>query len=152
MDYNTNNTPAENEVPTRPPVPKGEGMATAAMVMGILSLVTLFCVYPAFILGGIAIILAILSRGKDSKLMAQAKTGIITSCISIVLSCAVLIGSVAFIMSSPEFMDAFWSSYRSTLEDVYGEDYYEEMPEGFPFDEFDMAPEAPDVPSDATDI
>lgn len=55
-----------------PPKPKGFGMATASMVLGIISLSSLLLLRMAipFLLSGIAIILAILSRGGQKTCLA----------------------------------------------------------------------------------
>lgn len=112
-----------NTVSQQPPK---NSLATASMILGIISLVTLFCVYPAFILGGIAIPLAILSRGKEHSLSSQARTGMITASIGVVASIAVLIGIVVMMMNNSDFLQLF----QNASEGIYEEYPYSDQ---FPF-------------------
>lgn len=63
-----------------------EGMAVAAMVLGIVGLVMSFCVYPGFICGALGIILGILSRGGEMTYPGCGKAGIILGSIAAVIS------------------------------------------------------------------
>ena len=103
--------------------PSGAGMATASMVLGILSLATLLCIYPAFILGGLGIALALLSRGKEKKLLSQAKTAIIFSCIGITSTLVMIIVSITMVFSNPEL----FKMYESMYEQMTGESFEDEI-------------------------
>lgn len=59
-------------------------LATAASIIGLISAALLLSVYAAILLGGIAIVLALLSRDTAGKLLPQAKRAIIFGSIGIV--------------------------------------------------------------------
>ena len=86
--YDNNNYPYYNRSSYQLPAAEpGSSLAKAAMVLGIIAIASCFTftIYPAYILGSIAIVLALLSKGRRPKLFSNAKTGII---------CAV--GGIAF--------------------------------------------------------
>lgn len=93
MDYNQNNpyqqqnyNPNSQGRPIRNP---GQTLATVSMIFGILSIFTVFGVYPPFICGSIAIVLAILSKGYGKKMLSIAKAGIITAASGMAMVCMV---------------------------------------------------------------
>ena len=89
MDNNQNNpyiTPY-NQMP-QGMYQKPNYMETAALVLGVLSVVTCSCIYGAYIFGGIAIVLALLSRGGKMKLGSKAKIAIILAIAGIVITTA----------------------------------------------------------------
>lgn len=61
------------------------GMATASLVMGILSLVCCWCGYVGIAFGSLGIIFALLSK-RDEPMSGQAKTGLTLSIIGLVLA------------------------------------------------------------------
>lgn len=71
------------------------GMATAAMILGILSLAASCCLYIAIPLGVIGIILASLSKGSDRELTPRAKAGLGLSIGGAALSLFLTIASFA---------------------------------------------------------
>lgn len=73
--------------------------------------------FGTFICGGMAIVLAILSKGYNTKMEKNAKIGIITGIIGIVLQISVLGFSIYNIIHVPEFREQFNSMY----EQLYGE-------------------------------
>lgn len=83
MDYNHNSNPytppnhpydsnGQHQFIRNP----GQAMAMTSLVLGIASIVTLFSIYLPIILGSIAIVLAILSKGYGKKMLATAKAGV----------------------------------------------------------------------------
>ncbi len=98
---------------------KHVNMATVALVLGLISVPFCFFLYTGIILGGIAIVFAILSRGTAKKLLPQAKKGIIYGSIGIVLGYGIIISNVHTVMTDP--------SYREQLnrmsEQYYGESF-----------------------------
>lgn len=138
--YNPYNNNPYNNNPYNPygaplaPAPvrhKGEGMATAAMVLGIISLVSLLFlqINIPFLLGGIAIILAILSRGGAKKLLGKAKAGLTCSIIALALDISFCVFAIwlAFVLPfrSPEFHEEL----NKACEEQYGVSYDELMEE-----------------------
>jgi hypothetical protein len=129
MDYN-NNEPDSGTNPvlnnnyynTNQP----NGMATAALVLGILAIISICCVYGSYLFGGIAITLGLLSRGKNAKLSTNALIGIILSIIGMVISTVIIVIAVISILFSYGSLDGFMQEYESYYEEIYGDD--------FPFD------------------
>ncbi|MDE7285483.1 MAG: hypothetical protein K2N55_01380 [Lachnospiraceae bacterium] len=86
MDYNRNNNPytppnhpydsnGQHQFVRNP----GQTMAMISLILGIASIVTLFSIYLPIILGSIAIVLAILSKGYGKKMLTTAKAGVGTA-------------------------------------------------------------------------
>ena len=114
-------------------------LATASFVLGIISLVSVFCCCP-FVFSAIGIILALLSKGASEHLRPRAKTGLILSVIGILVSIVVGIMTVAFpimmLKTNPEYKKNILKTYEESLEmneqlikDTYGEDVYNQMEE-----------------------
>lgn len=103
-------------------------MATAAMITGILSalsliFILLFPILP-FILGGVSIVLAMLSRGSGKQFSSHAKTGLATSICSISAVFLLTVVVCICLFTSETFMEEF----NQTYEEYYGEsfdDFYE---------------------------
>lgn len=107
---------------------KGSGMATAAMILGIISLISLLLlrVYIPFLIGGIGIILAILSRGRD-RMSGRAKAGIICCITSLVLDVALCALSVYLLFALPDIMPEMMDDVDKICEQQYGMSYEEFM-------------------------
>lgn len=58
-------------------------METAAMTLGMISVITICMVYPALICGALAIMFALLSRGGEMTVSPRAKTGLILGSVSL---------------------------------------------------------------------
>lgn len=145
MDYNNNNNPytqPNNNFYSNNPNQyirnPGQTMATAAMVLGVASIFTMFTVYIPFICGSLAIVFAILSKGYGKKMLAAAKIGIGTAIAGIVLI-ATIVGSVSamlFSLSSEDLVNLgrqldqqFESQTGRELEDILGTSYEDLMKE-----------------------
>lgn len=96
---------------------KHVNLATLSLVMGLISIPFCFFMYTGIILGGIAVVMAILSRGNADRLLPQAKKGILYGTIGVVLGYGVLISSIHNIVTNP--------SYRQQLNQ-FSEQYYGE--------------------------
>lgn len=128
MDYNNNepvsgNGPVINNNYYHNNQPNS--MATAALVLGILAIISICSVYGSYIFGGISITLGLLSRGKNKKLTTNALIGTILSTIGMVISTVIIIIAVISILSYGS-LDDFIQEYETFYEEIYGED--------FPFD------------------
>lgn len=111
-------------------VDPGGSFATASMVLGIISIITsiTFTVYPAFILGSIAIVLALLSKGRRPKLLSKAHVGIICAITGIVLNTIIVTTCTVLLFTSPEVR----AEVNKTFEKQYGisfDEMWEEMME-----------------------
>ncbi len=101
----------------------GERLASAAMIMGILTLATFISmtIYPPFVFGSIAIVLALLSRGRIPKMNAKARAGIICATIGMIANCALCGTSIYMLYTKPEIMD----QVNDLFESQYGMSYEE---------------------------
>lgn len=101
----------------------GERLASAAMVMGILTLATFISmtVYPPFVFGSIAIVLALLSRGRVTRMNGKARAGIICAAIGLIANCALCGTSAYMLYTKPEIMN----QVNEIFETQYGMSYEE---------------------------
>lgn len=103
---------------------KPNQMETASQICGIIAVISVFTmmIYPALVLGSLAIIFAILSRGSAKKLYDRAVTGIITGGIAIAVDIALLVASLAIIFSNgpmkQQLNDACKQMYGQTFDDM----------------------------------
>lgn len=120
-------------IPTGPPAPANpaNSLAVASMVLGIAAIVLACTVYLSPVLGGVAVILAILSRGAGKKLHGFAKTGIITASVAVALDIALVTASFALIFSNPDMQRDFWRMYKEMGEEMYGDNFDDMMKEAF---------------------
>lgn len=92
-----------------------------AMFARSLGIFSIFCAafsifFGAFICGGMAVILAFLSKGYDTKMVRNAKIGLITGVVGIVIQISTLTIGVYNIINVPEYRESFNSLY----EQIYG--------------------------------
>lgn len=97
----------------------GSKLANAAMILGIISIVSFFSfiVYPAFITGSIAIVLALLSKGRQQKMLSKARTGIICAVIGLVSNALLITGSIVLYYTN----DDVRAQVNQMYEDQYGQ-------------------------------
>lgn len=101
-----------------------DGMARASKVCGIIAVVSVFTmmVYPAVIIGAVAIILSLLSRGAGSTLSSRAKTGLTTGIVAIAVNVLVLAGGAMLIFSDgpykQELNEMSRQMYGQTFDDM----------------------------------
>lgn len=118
-DYN--NSPYGEDVSyerrTISPEAESNGMAKASKICGIIAVVSIITlmIYPAIMLGSVAIILALLSRGSGSKLPDKARTGLTTGIVALIVNIAIVAGAVAILFSHGE--------YKNQLNDMCAEMY-----------------------------
>ena len=116
VDYNNTNSTNNNAASARP---FPNVFALFARSLGIFSVFcAVFSIFiGSFICGGLAVILAILSKGYNTKMEKNAVIGLIAGIIGIVLQISTLIFSFYSIIHIPEFREQFNSLY----EQMYGE-------------------------------
>lgn len=103
-------------------------LATVAMVAGLLSVPFCFFGYIGIVLGGIAIVMAILSKGTAKKLLPQARKGIIYGILGVIIGYAVVISSIHTVLTNPEMRrqmnqlseQLYGVSFDETLEGLTG--------------------------------
>lgn len=122
INNNMGNTPYGYQYSPPYTVP-GQKLANAAMVLGIISVLStiLMTVYIPMILGSIAIILAILSKGLKSHMTGQAMTGLICGVGGLIMNLGILISTLMFIFSHPELLQEAAKTYDAQFEAIYGE-------------------------------
>ena len=114
-----------------PALDRGNAMATAALVCGVLALLLFFTftVFPAAVLGGLSVLFAFLSRGKKPAMVGKARIGLALGTIAL---CANLIMS-AFAMYKFFTDDAFYAQVDDAFRAMYGEsisEFIEDMEDG----------------------
>ena len=115
MEYFSNNdTAQQNKISPSP-----NTFALFAKSLGVFSIFcAVFSIFiGSFICGGLAIILAVLSKGHSTNMEKNAKIGFVTGILGIFLQLSVLTASVYNIIHIPEFREQFNSLY----EQMYGE-------------------------------
>lgn len=134
MDYNqnsaSNQSPYQNEYTQhnnyyrQPITPPANSLAVAAMSLGIISLLLAFTctIYPTLVFGGLAIILALLSKGCDSKMHVNAKTAVITATVGLAFDVIVVIGSFLLIFS-PIAVPEYRADFDKMYEQIYGQSF-----------------------------
>lgn len=105
----------------------GSKLASAAMVLGIISLISCFTftIYPAFITGSIAIVLALLSKGRRPKLFGKARTGIICAVAGLITNTVLITCCIVMIFTNDEIR----AQVNHTFEEQYGQTFDEMLEE-----------------------
>lgn len=125
MDYNRNdNNPYYGNGPYQKPyVEPGSNFANISMVLGIISIVSsfTFTIYPAFVLGSMAIVLALLSRGRRRRLANKAGTGIICGTIGLITNTIILVSCMVLLFTNNDIRN----EVNKTFEEQYGTSFDE---------------------------
>lgn len=104
---------------------RSAGLATAALVLGIVSLVTIFSIVTPYVCGSLAIILGLLSKGGETTVDGRGKAGIITGTIALCIITLILFIFGAF-GSENNAVNSFEREFRMEFENEYNNynDYY----------------------------
>lgn len=111
----------------RPIADPGSSFATASMILGIISIVTsfTFTVYPAFVMGSIAIVLALLSKGRRPKLLSKATAGVICATCGLVINTVIVVICTVLLFTDPdvkaEVNKTFEKQYGVTFDEMWDE-------------------------------
>ncbi len=97
-----------------------DGLATAALILGVIAALGFAFVFPPFICGATAITLGLLSR-MDGVISLRAKIGICMGALSMILLLVVIIYGMHIIMSNPALMQDFTDSFNDVYNEVYKE-------------------------------
>ena len=101
-----------------------KGLAIASMILGIVSIC---CCCISLPLGGLGIALAILSKRENRSMLGQAKTGLLTSIVGIIISIMtyglLIIGSLAIL--AEDGGETFWKEYKQQYE----QQFHQEVPD-----------------------
>lgn len=122
-----------------PVKPKGDSMATASMILGIITLVSLLLLRLSmpFLLGGVGIILAILSKGGTRQMIGKAKAGMICCITGLALDVVLCVSAVWLVFSLPRLSPELTEEVNKICEEQYGVSYYEMMEEIYDMWDFD---------------
>ncbi len=120
------NRPGQEPLPkgrTNQPLVPPNTFARAAMTLGGIALVSVFTftIFPSVILGSLALILALLSRGAELKMHPTAKTATILASIAFVANIVIVGGSFALVFGD----NATHDMLNDTYEEMYGITYDE---------------------------
>ena len=96
------------------------GLATAALILGVVAALGFAFVFPPFICGATAITLGLLSR-MDGVISLRAKIGICMGALSMILLLVVIIYGMHIIMSNPALMQDFTDNFNDVYNEVYKE-------------------------------
>ncbi|MGL5259769.1 MAG: hypothetical protein ACRC7V_06625 [Lachnospiraceae bacterium] len=102
---------------------KQKQLSQASYILGILAIastVTVAVIFP-FIFGSLAILCAILSKGRDTTFLRRAKSGFYTGILAIILNILFLIVAIYMIFAIPEYHDLL-NTYSQQL---YGQTFDE---------------------------
>ena len=94
-----------------------------SLVCGVISLITCTCFYGSYILGALAILFALLSRGGQMKMSSKAKLGLILGIIGIVFTTIVTIAAFVWALNEYGSMEGIIQEFCN----MYGYDYEEFM-------------------------
>lgn len=139
--YNGNNPYNPYGAPLQPDPFKsrGDNMATASLILGVITLASLLLLRLSmpFLLGGVGIILAILSRGGARKMIGKAKAGMTCCIIGLVLDVTFCVFAVWLVFSLPKLSPDLTEEVNKMCEEQYGVSYYEMMEEIYDMWDFD---------------
>lgn len=117
--------PVYTPEPETQPLDGNKSMATASLVMGILSILSICCFPPfLFVFAGLGILFSCLAKGRYARSgTAKAGLAISTSCLAIMTALVIFV--CAMVMASP-FGRSFFEDYfnllmdeNTTTEDIY---------------------------------
>ncbi len=95
---------------------KTNGLATAALIMGVIGALGFIFVLPPFLFGATAIVLGLLSGTREGMSM-RAKIAIIMGALSMIILIICIVSAVRFLMSNPDFIQNF----EDTFLEIYDE-------------------------------
>ncbi len=93
------------------------GLATAALILGIVAALGFVFLFPPFICGATAITLGLLSRS-GGVLSLRAKIGICMGILSIVLLLVILVSAVHLILTNPDFLEFYKNNFNELYQEL----------------------------------
>ena len=111
---------------THNPLNPRVAMATSASVLGLISIALLLSVYFAIILGGIAIVIALLSRSAEGKFLPQAKRGIIFGSIGLIGGYFLMVQAMVMVFTDADTR-AMVNQYSEAISGESFDDMLEEI-------------------------
>ena len=112
-----------NRIPGTPGTPE-YGANMFAFIAFVLACIAVFSVLTGvfpIILGSLAIIMALLSRGRETKLSSSAKLSIYISVFAMIVGTGIVAAAVHAIMTDPEMRDFMTQLYNAVRNNDYEE-------------------------------
>lgn len=104
-----------------------------SLVMGILAICSSAFIFGALVAGGMGILFAILSKGKELKMQFMPKIGIITSIAGVFFSVIITAAMFFFLFGNEENREQFMTMYNEMYEEMYGESFEDALKEVYPY-------------------
>ncbi len=107
--------------------PPRNGMATAASVLGLATIVTtiLLTVYVPFITGSLAILFALLSKGAGRRMNPSAVSGVTSAVIGLITNTVLIISVITLYLTNPVIHEQanrlFEQRYGVTIDEMWDE-------------------------------
>lgn len=128
MDYFEKATGSTEQTNTPPTPQKSSGFAVAAMVCGILSLLTWGTGFMGIALGSLGILFTLLSHRRKQPLATSSLVGLIISivglCIGLLFTVYIIVNIVIPVLTDPaayaEFSKLYQNLYGVSLEEMLG--------------------------------
>lgn len=98
---------------------KLSGFSVASMICGIISIVLCCTGILSLPLGALGILFAVLSHRRGRSMPTMSLTGIILSCLGILMGLLMLVISIYMVITDPEFRESFEDSYEEYYEEFY---------------------------------
>ena len=108
-------------------------MATTAMVTGMAALALSFTVYISVIMGGVAILTALLTREGKARLLPQARRGLIFGVMAVAVSYYLLVRSFTMVLTDADTR-AYMNRYTEQLTGESFDDMLDELEERYGID------------------
>lgn len=77
-------------------------LATFARILGMFSIPLCLIFYTGIILGGVAVVLALLSKGTMKAFLPQAKKALVLGTVGVVLGYTMMVTSIHTVLTNPE--------------------------------------------------
>ena len=77
-------------------------LATFARILGMFSIPLCLIFYAGIILGGVAVVLALLSKGTMKTFLPQAKKALVLGTVGVVLGYTMMVTSIHTVLTNPE--------------------------------------------------
>ncbi len=105
----------EEDFPQEPVQTHSKGFATASLITGVLAIVTGCCVFSSILLGAMAIIFALFSKGSRNDLPRTGKAGLWLGIVGVILGFVFLIASVMSLIATYGSLQELMLYYESLL-------------------------------------
>ncbi len=124
MDFynHENKSRPEEQQPYHPAFQNpGHTMACVSLFLGLAALFSVLTVFVPLISGGLAIVLALLSKGYAKKMSGPARIGCTCAITGICITVFILAYSAITIFTNPNLLIQLGRQYDATYESMYGQ-------------------------------